>query len=165
MKKLIPLILTSILFSTNEIDACTCVELKESLRKKIEKAFAESDLIFVGTVIDKQVKETKIDVSELYNKQKYVRTIYTFQLIDKINVQSDNKELEISTTNDSCGITFEVGETYLVYSQKSIQKVAFSPYLNQERINPFYFTDRCTRTRKISEYTIREIKKLKRLAK
>ncbi len=52
MKKNI-IILALILFSTSGIFACTCIKSKESLGKKVEKAFLASDLIFIGKVIGK----------------------------------------------------------------------------------------------------------------
>jgi len=167
MRRTALLILTLIWLLTNEVYACTCVEINESIGKKIEKAFLKSDLIFVGKVIDKQFKETEIYVPELDSKQKYYRAIYTFELINLFRGQPDKEEIEIVTTasSNSCGFEFQVGEVYLVYSNQYNQRIAFSPYLNQERVKPFYATDICTRTEKVNKVEKIEIRKLKRMAK
>jgi len=167
MRKIALLIFALIWLLTNEVYACTCVEINESFGKKIEKAFSKSDLIFVGKVIDQQFKETEIYVPELDSKQKYSRAIYTFELINLFRGQPDKEEIEIVTTasSSSCGFEFQVGEVYLVYSNQYNQRIAFSPYLNQERVNPFYATDICTRTEKVNKVEKIEIRKLKRMAK
>jgi len=167
MRRTVLLILTLIGFLTNEVYACTCVEINESLGKKIEKAFSKSDLIFIGKVIDQQFEETEIYVPEINSTQKYSRAIYTFELINLFSGQPDKEEIEIVTTgsSSSCGFEFLVGEVYLVYSNQYDQRIAFSPYLNQEKVDPFYATDICTRTEKVNKVEKREIRKLNRMAK
>lgn len=167
MKKIVILILAMVGLFTNEIYACTCVEINESIGKKIEKAFLKSDLIFVGKVIDQQFKETEIYVPEINAKQKYSRAVYTFELINLFRGQLYKEEIEIVTTSSGglCGFEFQVGEVYLVYSNQYDQRIAFNAYLNQERVDPFYATNICTRTRKFTKVETREIRKLSRMAK
>jgi len=151
MKKTILLVLSVIWLSTNEIYACSCVIPKELLGKTIVRAFSQSDLVFVGKVIDKQFNVTEIYVPELDSKQKYYTTIYTFELINNFGRQSNKKEIEIVTTSNSCEIVFQVGEEYLVYSNRYDQRIAFSTYLNKEKVTPFYATSICTRTEKVNK--------------
>ena len=161
------LILILFLFSSSSIFPCTCIESKESLGKKVEKAFLESDLIFIGKVIGKEIKTTEIYVPELDKKQNYIRAIFTFELIDRISGEFITDKVEIVTSNseESCGIEFKIGKEYLVFSRKQDQRIAFSPYLNQEKVNPFYATSLCTRTDEMKNVKKCETRKLKRLVK
>jgi hypothetical protein len=141
--------------------------IKESLGKKVEKSFIESDLIFTGKVIGKEIKTTEIYVAELDKKQTYVRAVFTFEIIDKISGKFNVEKIEIVTSDgeESCGFEFQIGKKYLVFSRIYDQRIAFSPYLNQEKVKPFYSTDLCMRTNLVTRVKKREIKKLKRLAK
>ncbi len=62
-------------------------------------------------------------------------------------------------------LNLKSGKNILFSLKNIIKRIAFSPYLNKEKVKPFYATDLCTRTNQIEKVKNREIRKLKRLAK
>ena len=155
-----------LLFWTANTYPCTCVEVRESLGKKVSRAFDSNDLIFAGIVIDKEIRATEFDIPRLELKQPYIRAIIKFNVIDLIKGNIEQRELEIITPDDGggCGIDFKVGKEYLVYSIESEYRFTPNEYLTKEKVKPFFATSLCTRTSILEKVSNREIKKLVRLS-
>ena len=103
----------SLLFA-NALDACRCVILTE-----FGQTLDQNDQIFIGKVL------SKFTVSDS------VKFHFNVQKKWKGKLES-NKEVIISTSTGSCGMEFEIGETYIVYAKKG-------------------FTNICRRNKKLSE--------------
>lgn len=154
------IILTSLftLFFIFNANACTtCKKLKT------KDAFNEANLIFTGKLIKKEIKITEINAPKINLKQKYVRTIYTFEVIELIKGRKNIKTIKIKTKYDN--IDFIKGEKYLLYSYYSEYLLTSNFYINGEKVSPFLATDSCTNTKKLANAERKELKKLKKFAR
>ncbi len=152
MKKTFLLILI-LVFSITESFACSCIETNESLTKKVEKAFTESDLIISGQVIDIKI-ENKARI-----KSSADPIIYKFEITKTIKGKVEKEFIEIVSEDSgvSCGYKFELGKSYLVYARKST-------HFTKMTKNEFDFvTSLCDRNQKLNTVHKKELRKLKRL--
>ena len=150
MKRTILLIFIFITSITN-IFACTCAVLNESLSKKVQKSFNQSDLILIGKVID---KELKYNENEKYQSSADP-TIYKFEVTKIIKGELKKEIIEIASERSeiSCGYEFEIGKSYLVYARKS-------SHFSSLTKNEFDFvTSLCSRNQKLSKVKKEELKK------
>ena len=155
MKKIAQiLLLVLILIPTSKVLACTCIGTNESLSKKVNKAYVESDLIFTGKVISKEIK----------TNGKYQSSadpvIYKFEIIKKIKGEISVSVIEVVSERDeqSCGYMFEVGKSYLVYSAESTH------FTSTTKTKSDFVTGLCRRNQKLNKTRKRELRKLNRLA-
>ncbi len=152
MKKAFLLILILVL-SITETFACSCIETNESLSKKVEIAFTESDLIISGKVIDVIIVNTgKI-------KSSADPIIYRFEITKTIKGKLEKEVIEIASEESgaSCGYKFELGKSYLVYARKST-------HFSSKTKNEFDFvTSLCDRNQKLNKVDKKELRKLKKL--
>lgn len=151
MKKLLTIVL---FFFVSYGFACSCIKEKISLRKQIQKAYKQSDIIFTGKVTSIQPQEH----SSLLK--------VTFKVDKPIKGNRAKTILEIFTERESatCGFTFTVGKNYIVYGYeqtKMRQKNSFE----MKTVPPFLSTDICTRTQEITSVKKCELRKLNKLAK
>ncbi|NOY48656.1 MAG: hypothetical protein GXO84_10795 [Chlorobi bacterium] len=153
MKKTILLIFIFIISITN-IFACTCALLNESLSKKIQESFNQSDLILIGKVIEKELK-----FNEKYQSSADP-VIYKFEVAKIIKGKLKKEIIDIASERSeiSCGYEFEIGKSYLVYAIKSSH---FSSITKNEFD---LVTSLCSRNQKLSKVKREEIRKLKKLA-
>ncbi len=146
-----------IVFSISNAFACNCEELK------ITKAYNNSDLIFTGKLINKEIKVTEVEAPKIKSIQKYTRIIFTFEVIEVIKGRKHNSIVKISSKfND---INFMLGEEYLIYSYFSEYLLTSNFYINGEKVKPFLATDFCTNTKKLSFVNKKELKKLRKIAR
>ena len=161
MKKSSILMFVLILISIGEVYACSC------LNTRIKEGFKRSDLIFTGKVVDEKWETTTEKISGTDKTEEYKRVTYTFQIIEFIKGKGFVNEVKITTSGmgESCGMTFNIGSEYLIYSYKAEHRATPNLYLISEKVKPFYTTDLCTRTNELKNIKTKELKKLKRLAK
>ena len=152
MKKIYLLILI-FTFSCTKTFACSCIETNESLSQKVEKAFIEADLIITGAVIG--IKK--------FNERKFTYsgnpTIYEFEITKTIRGKVKKEIIEIvsAESDASCGYSFEIGKSYLVYTRKSNE-------FSSKTKNEFdYITSLCDRNQKIKKVNKKEFEKLEKL--
>lgn len=162
-KPLVPLLFL-LLFSVNDIYACSCLE------SSIKQGFTHADIIFTGKAIafDKITHTDSISNPEkagAYYHRQFVYYEFTFEIKEIIKGNIDTGLLTITTHVDSasCGFYFELDTDYLVYSHRS--NIQMGSWIEEDIVDPYYTTGLCTRTQAISKDTKKEIKKLKRLAK
>jgi hypothetical protein len=152
MKKTFLLIFFFI-FSITETFACSCIETNESLSKKVEKAFNQSDLIIRGKVVEILI------VSKAKMKSSADPIIYKFEIINTIKGKTEKEIIEIAseTSGVSCGYKFELDKSYLVYARKS-------NHFSSKTKNEFDFvTSLCDRNQKLKSVDKEELLKLKKL--
>jgi len=152
MKKILLLNLV-FLFSLTKTIACGCSETNESLSKKVEKAFSESDLIIRGKVIDLKIVNTG------KHKSSTDPIIYKFEItkVHKGNPKIQIIEITSAESEASCGYKFEFGKSYLVYASKST-------YYPSKTNNKFdYVTSLCNRNEKLKNVNKKELRKLEKL--
>jgi hypothetical protein len=129
------------------------MKTNESLSKKVEKGFNQSDLIISGKVVE------IIIVNKAKLKSSADPIIYKFELTKVIKGKIKKKIVEIAseTMEMSCGYNFELGKSYLVYARKSTH---FSKITN----NKFDFvTSLCDRNQKVEKVNKKEFLELKKL--
>jgi len=152
MKKTFILILL-LFFSINENFACSCIEINESLSKKVEKAFTEADLIISGKVIEIEI------VNKARLKSSADPIIYKFEITKTIKgiIEKEIIEIVSKTSGASCGYKFELGKSYLVYARKS-------NYFSSKTKNEFDFiTGLCDRNQILKNVNKKELRKLNKL--
>ena len=152
MKRTFFLILI-LIFSITEAFACSCTETNESLSKKVKKAFTQADLIISGKVV-----EIKI-VNKARMKSSADPIIYKFEITKTIkgNIEREIIEIVSETSGASCGYTFKLGKSYLVYARKSTHFAEMTK-------NEFDFvTNLCDRNQKLNKVRKKELRKLKKL--
>lgn len=113
--------------------------------------------IFPGLAPDEkrrlQAAQSTLDVGSLFSYaldrgmrvRLKVRTLFKHEDDDSAKTAKSNDRgkqepdvFDVWTTFDDCGIDFQIGETYLVYA-------------NNDEFGAYYFTGRCTRTRRLSD--------------
>lgn len=104
MKSLI-LTFSLFLFSITVADACRCVTLRE-----FSRTLEQNDQIFIGKVVSK------------YLIADTVKFHITIQKKWKGNFKVSD-EVILSTSTGSCGMEFEIGETYVIYSKKNYTNI------------------------------------------
>lgn len=152
MKKTFSLILI-LIFSITETFACSCIETNESLSKKVEKAFTQSDLIISGKVVE------IIIVNKTRMKSSADPVIYKFEITKTIKGKVEREVIDIASeiSGASCGYKFELGKSYLVYARKST-------HFSSKTKNEFDFvTSLCDRNQKLNKVDKKELRKLKKL--
>lgn len=137
--------------------SCGCIEVS------LNKAYEQSDIIFTGELIHKELKDEEIKAPKIAQKQRYLRMVYTFKInkLYKGKLQSKIVVIESKYNN----INFEKGRKYLVYSYLSKYLLTNNFYINGEKVTPFLATDNCTKSREIRFVEKKEIKKLVKLSK
>jgi len=154
MKRII-LILLLLFVSTATSLACTCIGMKESIRKKIETAYSRSDIIFTGKILSKETK-----THEEYTSSADP-VIYKIEIINLIKGKFQKGTIEVVSERSgaSCGYLFELGKSYLIYSTKSTH---FSELTKNQSD---YYTGLCNRNKELRKTRKKELRILKRLSK
>lgn len=111
MKKLTILtaLFVFLLVGASDVSACSCLmDNIQSTGKKVKKAFSQSSAVFYGEVLSVTRQENSVRV--------------TFK-VDKSWKGLTTGEAIVSTGENSamCGFNFEVGKTYIVYANGSLQ--------------------------------------------
>lgn len=156
MKKGI-LILTLLLLNVNFLFADSGGEIE------LKKAIKKSAIIFSGRLIKKELVVTEIKAPKIGTAQKYVRTVYTFEVLEIFKGKRDFITIRITTKYKE--FDFEKGGNYVVYSYYSKYLLTSNFYLNGEKVTPFLATDKKIRTKKLTKIERKELKKLKKLAR
>lgn len=145
------LIVFILCFSVSNAVACTCVSEKESLGKKVKKAFEASEVIFTGNVIAKKIHPQSTEYESGSDP-----VVYTFEIINPYKNTLENKTIEVVSVRSgaTCGYTFEIGKTYLVYARTS------DYYSENKKITTSYTTGLCDRNNLIGNVKKRELNKL-----
>lgn len=140
-----------LLIFLNKTYACSCAEDKQlSLRKMVHSEYEDSELIFVGKVMD--IEDT--------NKDKRKSTmdfiVYTFRIKKIYKGEIQTKFIKVKSHRDgtSCGFIFKRGITYLVYSD-------LAKFPNATNLQ----TDICKRNQMYDNVNTKEINLLNRRSK
>ncbi len=152
MKKINFLFLLLLFPITNSF-ACSCIVEDESLSKKVEREFTQSDLIISGKVID-------INTGNVENNKPFASPIiYKFEILKKFkgNLEKEVVEIISESSSSMCGYNFEVGKSYLVYA---INTTYYSSVTNKK----FDFvTSLCNRNQILKAVKKKEMRKLKKI--
>ena len=134
---------------------CTCFAEKESLKKKVTKGFHQSDLIFTGNVIEVEPISRSERVQSSADP-----VIYTFEIIKKIKGVFEKRVIEIVSARggSSCGYTFQIGKTYMVYANQS------NYYSTTTKNENDYTTNICKRNNHVARVTKKEKRILDRMS-
>ena len=162
MKRPIILTILLLIFSATKVYSCSCE------KSSIKYGFEHSDLIFTGIVVE--INEEKIydsipSTTEI--GKYYVREINRIEFIFKIKELIKGKEksdfITIVTSGGGadCGNYFDLNSEHLIYSYKS--DLQLNTFDKNFKVEPYFSTDLCTRTKKLNDTKNSEINKLKRL--
>lgn len=103
---------TLLLFAVNTAMACSCVlpDRNKSVKRLVTEAKGASVAVFVGKVIDIRYSDEKMGVQPLRMFAKFEVTGQWKGSVPQI--------VEVSTANICCicGVSFQKGETYIVYA-------------------------------------------------
>jgi hypothetical protein len=147
------LLFFAVFFNINSTQAsCGCGEIS------LKKAYEQSDLIFTGKLIKKQIKSEEIKAPKIAQKQRYTRMIYTFEIERMYKGKLQSKIVIIESKYNN--INFEKGRKYLVYAYLSKYLLTNNFYINGEKVTPFLATDNCTKSRELRFVEKKELKKL-----
>jgi hypothetical protein len=162
MKKLI-LTLIILIFSANEVYSCSC------LKSSIKSGFENSDLIFAGKVVE--INKGKVyDSIPMTEKGKYfVREINRIEFVFKVKELIKGKEktefITIITSGggSDCGNYFELNSEHLIYSY--VTDLQINTFHEDNKVEPYFSTDLCTRTKELNQTKKSELNRLRRLSK
>jgi len=132
MKKISIIAIITVLLLSIDANACSCVVVNESQKKKITRFFDKSDTIFIGTVT--AVEE--LNKGKRQSSGDPVR--YTFQVTEWFKGKSSKKQIEIITaiSEISCGYNFKIGNSYIVHSLRSDYfGDRFPEYMDEKEVN------------------------------
>jgi len=149
-------ILVFLVFSLSaEMMACTCIQEKASFSHHVKKALTDSDAVFIANVIDREIIQESEDYQSFMTP-----VVYTFEVISVYKGVSENRTIQVVSNRDgeSCGYSFEIGQTYLVYARDT------DYYSENEKIKTSFTTGLCDRNQVIRNVKKRELKILKRKA-
>ncbi|MEE9348469.1 MAG: hypothetical protein V3U80_00315 [Flavobacteriaceae bacterium] len=133
-----------------------------SENKNIKKSFKKSNTVFVGELVKRELKQSKVLAPSINTEQNYIRIIYTFKVIKLF--KGDNEEF-VQITIRYKGKDFVKGEKYLVYANLSEYLLTSNFYLNGEKVTPFLTVNEKSRTKLKALTNRKEIKKLNKLAR
>jgi hypothetical protein len=94
------------LLNSSFILECDC------LGQSFDDALKTSNRIFTGTV-----RELQYDPSSCWRENDCIVRIATIEIIESFTESLDTVKVHTMTSTASCGIPFELGQKYLVYSQ------------------------------------------------
>lgn len=139
---------------TNAI-GCSCIAEKESLRKKVQKEFLRSDVIFTGNVI--AIKDFNTHPTRSSSRDPIQ---YTFEIIEQIKGVDTKREIQIISerSGSSCGYRFQIGKTYMVYAITS----NYHTTTTGNQID--YSTSICSRNNHVARVSKKEKRILKKLS-
>jgi hypothetical protein len=151
------LILTVLLLNFNFLHADSGGEME------LKKAIKKSTVIFSGKLIKKELVVTEIKAPKIGTAQKYIRTVYTFEVSKIFKGEMNYKTIQITTKYKE--FDFVKGEKYIVYSYYSKYLLTSNFYLNGEKVTPFLATNKKSRTKQLTKIERNELRKLKKLAR
>jgi hypothetical protein len=107
------------LLEVNHAHACSCAKIES-----LEKEFAGSDAVFVGTVMKMEAVHGRVSrfLNQLFNREMddLYDLIITFRVTESFKGIGAPKEIEIVTPDPSvcciCGFEFQEGTQYLVFA-------------------------------------------------
>ncbi|MBF6639868.1 hypothetical protein IVB69_00100 [Flavobacterium sp. J49] len=151
-----------LLFLTHKSYSCSC---KHST---IKYGFEHSDIIFTGKVVKINAGKIIDSIPSSTEKGKFYiketsRIEFVFKIIKFIKGKEKPEFITVVTTGGGadCGNYFELNSEHLVYSYKT--DIKLSSFDGNEKVDPYYSTSLCTRTKKLKMVKKSEINKLKRL--
>jgi len=135
-----------LLFSVSKVFACSCLEI--SVAENLKSA----DIVFKGKIISK-VTTTNFDSLNI-TLEKVENSSLDWNIIPVVAVTiktdtiykgcgSDTITIITPPNSAACGVRFQVGEDYIVYSFREMRQ----PYkVSKEDYNRIFWTHSCTRT-------------------
>ena len=137
-------------------NACSCIKKHTSLIKQTKYNYNNSVIVFSGKVIDKKV----FPKSEKYNSS-MDPVVVTFEVDQFYKGNYYKKTIALITTADgaSCGYHFEIGNSYMVYSNE------YETYIPATKNTHKYRTGLCSGNKLRKNIKQKELKRLKRFRK
>ena len=164
MKKSIILTIFVLIFSANKIYSCSC------LKSSIKYGFEHSDFIFTGKVVKINKGKVYDSIPSSTEKGKYyVREINRIEFVFKVEElikgkkKSDFITIVTSGGEADCGNYFDLNSEHLIYSYETDLQV--NALYENNKVDPYFSTDLCTRTKNLNRTKKSEINRLKRLNK
>ncbi|MBQ4819921.1 hypothetical protein [Aquimarina sp. MMG016] len=96
-------------------NAYSYINLQTDLVGSVEREFSTSDFIFTGTLVEKRTTTNKG-----FRSPSSI-LIYTFRVLENIKGKIEAQDIKIISriNQNSCGDSFRIGESYLMYSKVS----------------------------------------------
>jgi hypothetical protein len=129
--------------------ACSCIG-----ENTVEKEVHKSDVVFTGKVLSKNVftvNDNNLPTGLIVKKAEY--TILVTKLYKGVLV-SDTIKIITGVGSGDCGYEFLIGFEYIIYSVYSEKY-----FESGQKVDKFFHTDICSRTRRIEKKELRKIKR------
>lgn len=129
--------------------ACSCIG-ENSVKQELKK----SDVVLLGKILSKDIiiiNDDNLPVGFELRRVKYsilVEKAYKGQAV------RDTVELITGVGNGDCGYKFQIDSVYIIYSKYSNKY-----FPGGSAIDPFLYTDVCTRTKPFDKRELREIRR------
>jgi len=161
---LILLLLTSI---SGRLFACSCIG-----QRTVKEEFKHADAVVVGTILRKQlVVLTDSTIIKMFpndttmrnspmSKKTLARYDLLVQDIYKGKISSDTLTIYTGLGGGDCGITFEIGEKYIVYGENETYFGQVNNNFNFPKAKNTFWTYICLRTTAYNQDEITEIEKI-----
>ena len=164
MKRTILLTVLLIMFSANKIYACSCE------KSSIKYGFEQSDLIFTGTVVEINERTVYDSIpSSTENGKYFIQEINRVEFVFKVKEWIKGKEksgfISIVTSGGGadCGNYFDLDSEHLIYSY--VTDLEVNTFDKNKKVDPYFSTDLCTRTKELNRTKKSEINRLNRMSK
>lgn len=135
MKTIIWILFFTFLYAV-KLSACSCFG-QSSVKTSIKK----SNLVFVGQVTHKEEITVQLDLIYTSINQHFNRFTFVVKRVYKGKVKTKTIQVVTGVGSGDCGIKFEVGKEYIVYSKWRNRHSEIA-----EKVKRFLHTDICTRT-------------------
>ncbi len=146
--------------------ACDCIK-----KSTVENAVRNSSLVVIGTVMNKVLVAVTdnhqivpfSDEDSKRNTFRYTTILSECKILVEVlykgTISNDTLTIFTGTGEHDCGMEFNAGEKYIIYSsEKTYSKQKYNDLIYSLGKNT-YWTDRCTRTTKFSQEEAAEIRK------
>ena len=143
--------------------SCSCMKVT------VERNFNAADLVFTGKVVEineqKMIDSIPIDNEEQpFRVRNYRRIEFKFKILKLYKGQINTEFVSIYTTGgiSDCGNFFQLNSKHLVYSYIKDTRLNDSDF--KRKIEPYFTTNLCTRTKELKKTKRSEIKEIEKLS-
>lgn len=104
--------------NANSVSACTCIAMSPC------EAYYSSDLVFIGKAVSSKERKVKL---MLDNKEIEAEVQdFDFEIYEVFGKEKEISSVILAGEPSSCGLSYEIGEIYLVYAHKTKDKGIFT---------------------------------------
>lgn len=151
--------------------ACSCVTERISEKEQIAKDYSQAAAVFIGRIVRAE-PIMRVDTAHFRSRHSGQDTVltsrhngvrYTFAISRLLKGSGVGPEVFVESDNTSCGVTLAMGSERLMYAYSVNVESDLRGVLR--RVDPYYFTDVCSRHQELRYTKAAELRQLRQLAK